>query len=198
MGIFGKNKDAADQGAGPAELETYKVVYKGGHPDLPKAKVGEIRMVLTAEEFQFNPTIGSKSFWQPMQIPYRSVTDLAIVARQVSTAESLLGGLDSRQLNQDNNIHLSFVDGAGNRQLLRFEMLSGVTVMGQAKKCREFTDRLRNLGISDKFQQAATPRAAAAAADIPAQIAQLAALRDQGILSAAEFDTKKADLLSRM
>ena len=37
-----------------------------------------------------------------------------------------------------------------------------------------------------------------AAPTIPDQIAQLAALRDQGILSADEFERKKADLLSRM
>jgi hypothetical protein len=196
MGLFGKNKEATDDEV--AALETYKVIYKGGHADLPKAKSGEIRMVLTAEEFRFNPTIGSKSYWQPLQIPYGSVTELAIVARQGTTVEKLLGGPDAPELNQENNINISYVDGDGNRQLLRFEMLSGVTVQGQAKRCREFTDRLRVLGISDQFQQAAPATAAAAPADIPAQIAQLAALRDQGILSAEEFETKKSDLLSRM
>jgi len=38
----------------------------------------------------------------------------------------------------------------------------------------------------------------AAAPDLGAQIAQLAGLRDQGILTDAEFDAKKAELLSRM
>ena len=40
--------------------------------------------------------------------------------------------------------------------------------------------------------------AEAQATDIPAQIAQLAALKDQGILTAAEFQAKKAELLERM
>jgi Short C-terminal domain len=35
-------------------------------------------------------------------------------------------------------------------------------------------------------------------ADIPAQIEQLARLRDQGLLTAEEFERKKADLLERM
>jgi len=34
--------------------------------------------------------------------------------------------------------------------------------------------------------------------DIPAKLRQLAELRDQGILTAEEFDAKKTDLLSRM
>lgn len=38
----------------------------------------------------------------------------------------------------------------------------------------------------------------APAASVPAQIAELAALRDSGVLSEAEFQAKKADLLGRM
>ena len=50
--------------------------------------------------------------------------------------------------------------------------------------------------------QAANASAAAAAAapsaDIPEKIAALAALRDQGHITAAEFEAKKAELLERM
>ena len=38
----------------------------------------------------------------------------------------------------------------------------------------------------------------AAPASIPDQIAQLSALRDQGVISEAEFQAKKSDLLNRM
>ena len=38
----------------------------------------------------------------------------------------------------------------------------------------------------------------AAPADVPGQIEQLAKLRDQGVLSAEEFEAKKRDLLGRM
>ncbi|MGZ4242500.1 MAG: PH domain-containing protein [Actinomycetota bacterium] len=40
--------------------------------------------------------------------------------------------------------------------------------------------------------------AAAPSAGIPAQLQQLAELRDRGVISAAEFDAKKAQLLDRM
>ena len=39
---------------------------------------------------------------------------------------------------------------------------------------------------------------AASGPGIPAQLQQLAELRDRGVISAAEFDAKKAQLLDRM
>ena len=193
MGLFSK-RSPEEEGA----LEVYKVVYKGGHPDLPKAKSGEIRLLLTPEDFQLHPTIGSQKFWNRLDIPYHDVVDLQIVARQVSTLEAVVGGLDSRQLNQDNNIHIVYVDGSGNQLRLRLEMLTGITVQGQAKKCRELEDRLRNLGIRDKFRATAAPEAPGGGGDVADQNAKLARLRDQGILNDHEFETKKAQLLDRL
>jgi hypothetical protein len=195
MGLFSKKGDDG----GEAPLEKYTVVYKGGHPGLPKSKSGGIQLLLMADEFQLNPTMGSKSYWQPVAMSYDRVNDVQIVARQVSTLESIVGGMDSKQLNQDNNLHFDYLDDGGQQLVLRFEMLTGTTVMGQAKKCREFEDRLRNLGIRGRFRApAAAPDPAAPVTDIADQIAKLAALRDQGILTDQEFDTKKADLLNRL
>ena len=195
--------DRIDEPEEVTALATYKVAYKGGHPDLPKAKIGEIRMVLTPDSFQFNPTIGSKKFWKQLTIPYSVINDVTIVARQVSTFEGLAGGLDSRQLNQDNNVHVDYLDPSGNEVLLRFEMITGVTVMGQAVKCREFQDRMRNLGIRKRFRQPQGPSAPAVAAapakeDVLDQLKKLAELRDAGVLSEEEFSAKKADLLARL
>jgi hypothetical protein len=44
----------------------------------------------------------------------------------------------------------------------------------------------------------AVPAQAAAVDDIPAQIRSLGELRDQGLLTSEEFETKKAELLARM
>jgi hypothetical protein len=192
MALFGKKEAPGEEGA----LEVYKVAYKGGHPQLPKAKIGEIRLVLAPGEFRLNPTIGSKNFWTQLTIPYAAVNGVQIVARQESTFESLLGGADAKPLNQENNIHLDYLDPAGTPSLLRFEMITGVTVNGQATKCREFTDRLRTHGILDQFR--AQPAAAGAAGDLADQLGKLASLRDQGILTHDEFSAKKAELLSRM
>jgi len=198
MALFGKKKDA-----GPQPLDTYKVIYRGGLADLPKAKIGEIRLQVWDNRFELQPTISSQKFWQPLVIPYSAIREVSIVDRQESTFEALAGGLDSRQLNEKNNIHIDYSSGSA-EALLRLEMLSGVTVMGQARKCREFQDRLRVHGVTAQFAGAAPSGQHGAQArfngpvDIPGQIAKLADLHAQGILSDQEFEAKKADLLSRM
>jgi hypothetical protein len=62
-----------------------------------------------------------------MEIPYMAISAVEIADRTVTTFEGLAGGLNSRQLNQKNNIHVSFL-GADGPTVLRFEMLTGVTV----------------------------------------------------------------------
>ncbi len=59
---------------------------------------------------------------------------------------------------------------------------------------------IRALFVALGKQQAAkpAPRGGGQSADIPAEIAKLAALRDQGILTEDEFANKKAELLARM
>ncbi|WP_222853778.1 SHOCT domain-containing protein [Fodinicola acaciae] len=195
MGLFAKKEETT----GDVPLETYKVVYKGGLASLPKAKAGEIKFHLMSDEFRLEPTVGSRSYWNLLRIPYQAVNDLRFVVRQVSTVESLMSGVAGQpdsDLAQANNIHLDYVDDAGVQVLLRLEMLTGLTVMGQAKKCRELDDRLRVHGIRSKFR--VQPAPAGGGGDIAGQIAQLAALRDQGVLTPQEFDTKKAELLRRL
>jgi hypothetical protein len=191
---FGRNKET-----GPAPLESYDVTYKGGLPHLPKAKIGKIVWEIWDDHFQFNPSTASKKFWEPLTIPYEAIADLSVVGRQVSTFEALAGGLNSKQLNQDNNINIAY-DSTVGPVVLRFEMLSGVTVMGQAKKCLEMQDRLRTHQILTRFggRAASNGVPAGGQADIPAQIHALAQLHAQGILSTEEFESKKSDLLSRM
>jgi hypothetical protein len=83
--------------------------------------------------------------------------------------------------------------------VLRVEMLTGITVMGQAGKCRELLDQLRSHGILSQIEsRRAVPTDTAHLVDIPAQIRGLATLRDEGLLTSAEFEAKKAELLNRM
>lgn len=207
-----KNTEAGGDGPAPAErvlslrtnegdaggdesepLETYNVTYKGGVAALPKPKIGKIRFEVYPDRFEFQAgDITSKKFWEPIVLPYDSVSDLQIVDRTVSTFEGLAGGLDSRQLNQKNVILIAYGDG----QQLRFEMLSGFSVMGQAKKCVELEDRLRVHGIRSLFGN--TPGSAAPlseSSDFAASLRELGELRDQGLLTPEEFDAQKAKLL---
>ncbi|MCW2857875.1 MAG: hypothetical protein JWR52_3490 [Marmoricola sp.] len=203
MSRFSERRDARREAAGAAEvdddqpegLETYKVTYRGGLAHLPKPKVGGIMLTITPDAFRFEPTRSAQGFWQRFTIPYADVTDVAVVERQVNTFEAIAGGLNSRQLNQDNNIHFSYVDADGNETLLRVEMLTGVTVQGQARKCQEFEDRLRVHQVRSKFRAAAPAGGGAASTDVAEQLSKLADMKASGALSEDEFVAAKARLL---
>lgn len=128
----------------------YKVGYLGGLLNLPKKKTGFIDLLLTSESFILRSTSGSKNWWTDTEIAYGDVTDFEIVKCVVGSVRAIMGGLDSRQLDQDNNIHISYRTPDGTR-VLRLEMLSGGTVMGATRKCRELNDYLQTHGIFDKF-----------------------------------------------
>lgn len=189
-------------------LVEYSVNYRGGLPEYPKSSLGGIKFRVWPGGFEFLSTTGSKGWFAGMQIPFDVVTGVEIAQRNVSAFEGILGGLDSRQLNQANNIHVAFWrDGV--ELVLRVEMLSGTFVMSQAGKCRDLMDLLRNHGLLAAFEAnrakgaamrspVQVPAVAAPAEDIPGQIRKLAALRDEGILTPEEFAAKKADLLNRM
>lgn len=103
------------------------------------------------------------------------------------------GGVNSRQLNQKNNIHVTYA-GAEGQTLLRLEMLSGFTVMGQATKCNEFEDRLRNFRVREQFVTSALAPTLLGEG-ISAELARLASLKADGILTEVEFAAAKARLL---
>jgi len=180
-------------------IESYSVVYLGGHPDYPKSKAGGIDMHVCGDRFEFAPTMGTKGWFKGLVIPYDQIVTLEIVQRQVGTVEGILGGLNTRQLNQPNNINITYGEGES-QVLLRLEMLSGITVMGQAKKCQEFMDHLRVHHIQEKFRgkpQQSTGNASPTE-DIPALIQKLAKMKEQGLITAEEFESKKKELLARL
>lgn len=197
---FGKKKDSEQQSG--ERIESYIVTYKGGLRELPKAKIGKIRLDILEDKFLLAADNSvSRKFWNDMEIPYRAISAVEVTERTVSTFEGIAGGVNSRQLNQKNNIHFSFA-GPDGPTVLRVEMLTGVTVMGQAKKCQEFEDRLRSYQIRERFGMAtgASPGMPSGAqhgngVSVADELAKLAALRDQKIISENEFETQKNKLL---
>ena len=77
---------------------------------------------------------------------------------------------------------------------MRLEMLSGVTVMGQATKCNEFEDRLRNFRVREQFVTR-RPSPTLPGEGISAELARLASLKADGTLTEEEFAAAKARLL---
>lgn len=131
-------------------LASYTVVYRGGLPGLPKAKHGGITLTVYEDRFALTAKLGAR-FWTDMVIPFSSVTNVSIEDRNVSTFEVIAGGLNSRQLNQRNNIHITYTNDDGLELVLRLEMLTGVTVPAQARRCAELQDLLRVNNIPGQF-----------------------------------------------
>lgn len=182
-------------------LMRYAVVYNGGLAAYPKAKSGEIGLNIMEDCFYLKPTITAVEWFAEMAIPYDKIRKVEIVERKVSNAEWLLSSSssDMKAMEQKNNIEISYVDNEGKNQLIRLEMLTGVSIYGQAGKCVEFMDILRQNGILDKFTGNSDKAAGdSAEADIIGQIEKLAQLKEKGILSEEEFQQKKASLLEKL
>jgi hypothetical protein len=190
MGFFGNGPRES------GEIDSYSVTYIGGLESYPKAKSGAIDLKICDDRFVLHPTMGTQNWFKKLTIDYSQIKSFDIAQRQVSTMEALLGGLDSRQLNQATNIHIEYKDDFGTDLVLRLGMLSGLSVMGQAAKCKELLDLLRVKGILAKFTK---PQVSISQQlDIPEQIEKLAELVNKGILNKEEFELKKNELLKRI
>lgn len=199
-----EQKAATNAAKAPIEgsLMRYQVVYLGGFPKKPNKKMDPTAFGLNIMEdsFIFKPEYATMTSWfgdELFTIPYDKVVKFEIVRRQVTTSEALLGSGDTKNLEQDNNIQITYLDDTGNQQMARVEMLTGVTIYGQAEKCRELLDLLREKRILDKLNRD-TSAPAAKGDDILAQLEKLADLKAKGILSDDEFNAKKGELLAKM
>lgn len=190
MGVFGTTRD-------PGVLSKYRVRYLGGLPDYPKQRGNSIDLVVRDERFSLLWPDGGSAY----SIPYEYVVSVELAPKQLGAARAVLGGLNSRQLNQLNNIHITYIL-KGRELVLRLEMwTAGITTLSAtANRCRKLMDLLHTEGILEKFKGSgaavqATLGPVVSGAD---EIRKLAELRDSGILTEGEFQTKKAELLARM
>lgn len=193
MGLFGSKSTPGD--AVPAPTAEYKVTYKGGLASLPKAKIGGITLQVWDDRFAFEPTVGSKKFWEPLVIPFVAVSDVQIVRRQVGSGQALLAGGSARDLETDNNLHFHYVDRDGQPLILRVEMLTGVSVSGQARKAAEFADLLMARGVRTQFYTAAAPTPQQPQGGVTEHLAKLGEMYQQGLLTQTEFESAKAKAL---
>lgn len=184
-------------------LIRYEVTYKGGHPDflLEKKKSPYILLDIMPDRFSFLAKPQSENWFTGFEIPYARVISLEIVERLISNAEMLLSsGSDNSDLRQKNVIEIKYLDEAGEEYVVRNEMLTGTTVMGQAKVCQEMLDLLCTKGIMKQFKGTESKQAGNVSGgnDVLSQIEKLAKLKEQGILTEEEFADKKAALLAQL
>lgn len=184
-------------------LARYQVIYLGGFPKKPikKSNPTSFGLNIMPDSFIFKPELETRTSWYGEElfvIPYDKVVKFEIVKRQVSTTEALLSSNgETQSLEQLNNIQITHLDEDGNELMTRVEMLTGVTVYGQAEKCRELLDLLREKKIIGKLNKD-TQKPAAPADDPLEQLKKLNALKDAGVISEEEFNEKKAALLAKV
>jgi len=184
-------------------LIRYEVTYKGGHPDfqLEKKKNPYILLDIMPDRFSFLPKPQSENWFTGFDIPYNQVVSLEIVERVISNAEMLMSSSSNNSdLRQKNVIEIKYLDENNDEYVVRNEMLTGLTVMGQAKVCQEMIDLLRTKGLMKQFRGTESKSAANVSSgdDVLGQIEKLAKLKEQGILTEEEFAQKKAALLEKL
>ncbi|RKJ01991.1 SHOCT domain-containing protein [bacterium D16-54] len=153
------------------------------------------------DRFSFLAKPQSEDWFTGFEIPYNRIISLEIVERVISNAEMLLSsGSNNSDLRQKNVIEIKYLDEVGDEYVVRNEMLTGTTVMGQAKVCQEMIDLLRTKGIMKQFKGTENSHSANASGgdDVLSQIEKLAKLKEQGILTEEEFANKKAALLEQL
>lgn len=168
-------------------VKTYSTMYLGGHPENPKKVAGIVDLQLFGNCFAFKHHVADK-YLVPFEIPYNSVTDFKIVDRTLTTANVIFGGKDAYKLQQANNIHITYNDKNNDILTVRFEMITGVTIAGQAKVCLELLDYLKTNGIYSQFNL--SNNNPANNDEILNQIEKLAQLKEAGILTEEEFLSK--------
>ncbi len=181
-------------------LQRYEVTYRGGHPEYPMSKeinkYPYIIMDVMPDRFSFLPKDLSKPWFPGFELPYTQVVSIELVERTISTTESLLGsGSDNSDLRQKNVMEITYIDENGDEYVMRNEMLSGVTVMGQARVCLEMMDLLRGNKILKLFRGKGSVSASAPQIDTAEQLKKFKDLLDNGIITQEEFDVKKKQLL---
>ena len=181
-------------------IETYDIIYLGGHPSYPKAKIGKVVLNICKSNFELVSTARSSKWLTSFSIPYDKVIDFQIVQRKISSIWGRLGEKNSIHLNKPTNIHIKYENESGNEILLKLEMSSGITVTRQAKKCSQLEGIIRLNNIRDQFinvncQSVVQPEILY---DITSQIEKLAFLLEKSFITKEEFLNKKSKLLFKI
>ena len=165
MGFFDKMKETAAQARDAVKahkeesseakkpldgcIQWYEVVYKGGLPQYGMDKTSSIKgslgMNIMENSFYFKPLITAKSWFADLEIPYDRITKFELIKRSVGNAEVLLSAssTDAAALATLNTMAITYLDSNDEEIYLKMEMLTGISVQGQAKKCQEMLDVLR-------------------------------------------------------
>ena len=178
-------------------IARFDVTYISGLSNYPNAKLGSfIGMNIMPEKISFRKTSTSKKWFNDFDIFYESILEINIEKRTVSTIEMVLDFKDGINHEQETVICIVYQKDTGEELTLRVEMFTGITIYRQAAKCREFMALLRQHGILKKIKQ--KKEINDSNDNILGQIKEIALLKDDGILTEEEFQSKKKALLEKI
>lgn len=164
-------------------IKAWPVRYASGLATVSRSS-GKITMQLTTKGFRFAGT-NFPDWW----IPHSSIISLELKTGYVSFWRLSLDDLKNEKL-----IQIIFTDQSQGRTILTIEMALSAMGTNNYRACKELIALMNTHGIFNQFQSAQPT----SPTDIPAQIKQLAELRDAGVLTEDEFQSKKTELLGRL
>ena len=159
--------------------------YRGGVAGYPSAASSYGMAVVLSKSFAFYDNQVT------VKIPYANVLEIKLDNFQVGAVRGVLAsGAVALQLQQTQNILcIRYKDEKGVEREARFQVNGSATIPGEAERARELLNYL--LEFKGNF-------ASNAASDPIARLEKLKALKDQGVISEAEFQAKKSKLLAQM
>jgi len=189
-------------------ISNYKVMYISGHRDYPadpKFLKTHITLNVYENRLEFEP----KDWFPGLTINFDTIQDVTLTKRDISGLDVLAVGILAVATKVLNNINIKYTDDNGNTLILIFEMISGGTIWGTAKKCKEL---LSYIPINQAPQINQTPQINEVSEQKPKNekptnndfdsiietIEKLSELKDKGILTEEEFKSKKEELLKKL
>lgn len=167
-------------------LRTYRVNYIAGLPQFPKI-IHKISMSIYPYGFLFS----GKRF-SDLWIPYNTVTKFKLSTGFGSPWVNVLQDAVNEKI-----IVIEYLTPDQKKLLLKFEMyITNCSTRANYRACKELVAFMKANGIFDQFVSSEAEESPSA--DIPAMIEKLAELHRKGILTDAEFQSKKAELLKRL
>ena len=94
-----------------------------------------------------------------------------------------------------NEMLVDYIDQSNQNAQVQIGMASSILVAHRANDCQQLEQLLRTHGVYSKF---ITTRQSLLSSNIMSQIQKLAELHKAGVLTDAEFETKKSELLKRI
>ena len=164
--------------------------YRGGIPDYPSSadKPGRLYVLENAIIFQ-DEQIG----WNT---PYNQVLKAELDLYQLPASRAFLAGGDQARMLQQvkNTVAITYLDQENIERTVKIQIHGALTIPGEAGKAQEFLNYLLNFKGSflKKEETSVNP------VDPLMLLKKLKELKDNGIITEAEFEQKKKDLLDKI